>query len=56
MDYEILPGWKTDISGIKNFSDLPKAAQQYVERIEELVGVPIHYIGTGPGRHALLYK
>ena len=56
MDYEILPGWKTDISGFKNYSDLPKAAQQYVERIEELVGVPIHYIGVGPGREALIYK
>lgn len=56
MEYEILPGWKTDISGFKNYSDLPKAAQQYVERIEELVGVPIHYIGVGPGREALIYK
>ena len=47
--YEVLPGWK---------SDLPKAAQQYVERIEELVGVPIHYIGIGigPGRDALIHK
>lgn len=56
VEYEILPGWKTDISGFKNYSDLPKAAQQYVERIEELVGVPIHYIGVGPGREALIYK
>ncbi|KAK4773050.1 hypothetical protein SAY87_028069 [Trapa incisa] len=56
MEYEVLPGWQSDISSIRNYSDLPKAARQYVERIEELVGVPIHYIGVGPGRDALIYK
>ncbi|TKY62594.1 Adenylosuccinate synthetase 2 [Spatholobus suberectus] len=56
VEYEVLPGWKSDISSIRNYSDLPKAARQYVERIEELVGVPIHYIGVGPGRDALIYK
>jgi len=56
VEYEVLPGWKSDISSVRNYSDLPKAAQQYVERIEELVGVPIHYIGIGPGRDALIYK
>ncbi|KAG5083419.1 hypothetical protein JHK82_053587 [Glycine max] len=56
VEYEVLPGWKYDISSIRNYSDLPKAARLYVERIEELVGVPIHYIGIGPGRDALIYK
>lgn len=56
MEYEVLPGWKSDISSIRNYSDLPKTARQYVERVEELVGVPIHYIGVGPGRDALIYK
>ncbi|KAK4749476.1 hypothetical protein SAY87_026925 [Trapa incisa] len=56
VEYEVLPGWQTDISSIRNYSDLPKAARQYVERIEELIGVPIHYIGVGPGRDALIYK
>ncbi|KAK7396265.1 hypothetical protein VNO78_17143 [Psophocarpus tetragonolobus] len=56
VEYEVVPGWKSDISSIRNYSDLPKAARQYVERIEELVGVPIHYIGVGPGRDALIYK
>ncbi|KAK4272546.1 hypothetical protein QN277_021087 [Acacia crassicarpa] len=56
VEYESLPGWKSDISGIRNYSDLPKAARNYVERIEELVGVPIHYIGVGPGRDALIFK
>ncbi|XP_068637243.1 adenylosuccinate synthetase 2, chloroplastic-like [Aristolochia californica] len=54
--YEELPGWNTDISSIRNYKDLPLAARGYVERIEELVGVPIHYIGVGPGRDALIFK
>lgn len=56
VDYETLPGWETDISSVRAYEDLPLAARRYVERIEELVGVPIHYIGVGPGRDALIYK
>lgn len=56
VEYEVLPGWKSDISSIRNYADLPLAARTYVERIEELVGVPIHYIGIGPGRDALIIK
>ncbi|GFP97242.1 adenylosuccinate synthetase chloroplastic [Phtheirospermum japonicum] len=56
VEYEVMPGWQSDISSIREYSKLPKAARNYVERIEELVGVPIHYIGIGPGRDALIYK
>lgn len=56
MEYEVLPGWNSDISSVRNYADLPLAARTYVERIEELVGVPIHYIGVGPGRDALIIK
>ncbi|VFQ71904.1 unnamed protein product [Cuscuta campestris] len=56
VDYEVLRGWKCDISSVRNYSDLPTAAQRYIERIEELVGIPIHYIGVGPRRDALIYK
>ncbi|XP_076938175.1 adenylosuccinate synthetase 2, chloroplastic-like [Bidens hawaiensis] len=56
VEYETMPGWRTDISAVRNYSDLPKAAREYVERIKELVGVPVHYIGVGPGRDALIYK
>ncbi|KAL3841235.1 hypothetical protein ACJIZ3_025826 [Penstemon smallii] len=52
----VMPGWQSDISSVREYSELPKAARNYVERIEELVGVPIHYIGVGPGRDALIYK
>ncbi|XP_051141439.1 adenylosuccinate synthetase, chloroplastic-like [Andrographis paniculata] len=56
VEYEVIPGWQSDISGIREYSKLPKAARNYVERIEELSGVPIHYIGVGPGRDAMIYK
>lgn len=56
MKYEVLPGWESDISSVRNYKDLPQAARNYVERIEEIVGVPIHYIGVGPGRDALIFK
>jgi adenylosuccinate synthase len=56
VNYEVLPGWDSDISSVRSYSELPEAARHYVERIEELVGVPVHYIGVGPGRDALIYK
>jgi adenylosuccinate synthase len=56
VKYEVLPGWEDDISSVRNYSDLPETARLYVERIEELVGIPVHYIGVGPGRDALIYK
>jgi adenylosuccinate synthase len=48
--YEELPGWFEDISGIREFADLPANAQAYVHRIEELTGAPVSAIGVGPGR------
>jgi adenylosuccinate synthase len=54
--YETLPGWKQDISGVRQWADLPKAAQEYVQRVEDLVGVPIKWIGVGPGRDAIVVK
>jgi adenylosuccinate synthase len=50
--YDTLPGWKTDITGVRSFSDLPPAAQAYVTRIEELVEAPISMISVGPERGA----
>ncbi|MCE0767269.1 adenylosuccinate synthase [Pseudonocardia kujensis] len=48
--YEELPGWFEDISGVREFDDLPAAARDYVHRIEELTGAPVSAIGVGPGR------
>lgn len=48
--YETLPGWTEDISKCKTFEDLPPNAQKYVLRVQELLGVPIRWIGVGPNR------
>jgi len=49
--YEEFESWKDyDISRIKRFGMLPVPARQYIRRIEEVTGVPIKYIGVGPGR------
>ncbi|KAI9225616.1 MAG: putative ADE12-adenylosuccinate synthetase [Piptocephalis tieghemiana] len=52
--YESWPGWTEDISNCTSYADLPKAARDYVERIQELIGVPIEWIGVGPGRDAMI--
>eukprot|EP00953_Heterococcus_sp_UTEX-ZZ885_P010917 6339-Heterococcus_DN1.PRE.3 len=41
VEYETLPGWEEDLSKCKKFADLPKNAQLYVKRVEDLLGVPI---------------
>lgn len=57
VEYIELPGWKgIDIMGIRVFEDLPMAAQTYVLKVEELVGVPIKYIGVGPSRDAIIIR
>jgi adenylosuccinate synthase len=56
VEYETMPGWGTDISHIRKWDDLPEAARAYVARCEELVGVPITWIGVGPGRDAVVTK
>ena len=50
VNYESLKGWKNDISRARTFEDLPNNAQIYLNRIEELTGLPISWIGVGPGR------
>jgi adenylosuccinate synthase len=52
--YESHPGWDEDVTGVRAFADLPRAARAYVERIEELVGFPISYVSVGPERRALI--
>lgn len=48
--YESLPGWKESTVGVKSFAALPKAAQDYLKRMEALCGVPVDMISTGPDR------
>jgi adenylosuccinate synthase len=54
--YEWLPGWGCPLGAVDEFSQLPAAAQRYVERIEELVQVPVRWVSIGPQRTALLER
>lgn len=54
--YEKLPGWKTDIRGIKNYNDLPENCRKYVETIEKLIEAPIHMVSNGPRRDEIIYR
>jgi adenylosuccinate synthase len=48
--YEEMPGWKESTIGVKSYDRLPGNAQKYLSRLQELVGVPIDIISTGPDR------
>jgi adenylosuccinate synthase len=48
--YEEMAGWEEEIDDVTRFEGLPVAAQRYVRRVEELVGVPVCLIGVGPRR------
>ena len=52
--YEYLPGWWEDISGCREFADLPANAQAYVRALEEMSGTRIWGVGVGPGREQTL--
>jgi adenylosuccinate synthase len=54
--YETLPGWRGNISTCRTFAELPIEAQQYVKRVEHLVGAPISMVSVGPERTATLMR
>ena len=54
--YEILPGWKSDIRGIKKYEDLPENCRNYIEFVERHIGYPITMVSNGPGRDDIIYR
>jgi adenylosuccinate synthase len=52
--YESHPSWTEDITGVRAFEDLPRAAREYVERLEREVGVPIVMLSVGPERSQVI--
>ena len=54
--YEDHAGWTEDITGCRAFDELPRAAQDYVLRLEELIGTRISVIGVGPGREQSIVR
>ena len=56
VQYETLPGWQTSIAETTKYEELPENCKKYVEFIEKFLGVPIEYIGVGPGRESIIKR
>ena len=54
--YEVLPGWKCDIRGIRTYEELPENCRKYIEFIENQIGYPITMVSNGPGRDDIIYR
>ena len=54
--YTVLPGWKCEIRGIRNYEDLPENCRNYIEFIEKELEVPITMVSNGPGRHEIIRR
>jgi adenylosuccinate synthase len=54
--YEEMPGFKTDITGIRKYGDLPTEARDYIKLIEHYTGLPVTYIGIGQDRDAVIKR
>ena len=54
--YEVVPGWHESTVGHREVEALPDAARGYLDRLSELVGVPIDIISTGPGRDETIVR
>ncbi len=52
--YKSFDGWKTDITGLKTFADLPEKMKNYINYLNKTLGVPIKYISNGPGSDQLI--
>ena len=49
-----LPGWDEDITGARSLDDLPENARRYLEFVSDFVGVPLAFVGVGPGREQII--
>lgn len=56
VEYTTLKGWKKDISKAQSYEELPQKAKDYLSTIEDLLHVPISWVGTGPEREAMVLK
>ena len=54
--YKTLPGWKEDITEIREYDQLPQQAKDYIAFIEEYVGVPVTLVSVGPDRENNIYR
>lgn len=54
VNYITVPGWLTSTEGVREFSELPPQAQDYIRLIENDLGVPVKWIGVGKGRESII--
>jgi adenylosuccinate synthase len=54
--YEVLPGWSRPTGGARRLADLPGEARAYLDRLEELSGVPVRYVSVGTRRDQIIEK
>lgn len=54
--YEEMPGWKTDISKCRKWSELPQETRNYLDRLSELAGCRVMSIGVGPDREETILR
>jgi len=54
--YETVPGWDEDITEVSDFNDLPLNAQDFICRVEEMIGKPVTMIGVGPERNQTIFR
>jgi adenylosuccinate synthase len=54
--YETLAGWSQPSRGATSYSALPAEARRYLSRLEEILGVPVDIISTGPSRDAIVIR
>ena len=54
--YEDVPGWQESTVGVTDYERLPANARAYLERIEEIVKVPVDIVSTGPDREQTIIK
>lgn len=52
--YRTMPGWKRELKSGSTFDDLPNETREYIGAIEEYLGIPVRYIGIGPGREEII--
>ena len=53
---ETVKGWKTDISGVRTWEDLPEEAKAYVQMIEKAIRCPIKWVSVGPERDSIILR
>ena len=54
--YEVLKGWKEDISNVKSFDELPENAKKYIEFIEKETGLPVSIFSVGPDKYQTIIR